>query len=311
MTTRLIIDTDPGVDDAHAILLAFAHPDARVEALTTVAGNAALEQTTRNACTILEVLGRAGVPVYAGCDRPLLGGRHDAAYVHGSDGLGDSGFPPPRRGPADEHAVHALIRLASQSPGEITLCAIGPLTNLALAVRLDPGLPGRFRRLVVMGGAIRGMGNMAAAPSAEFNVWSDPEAAAIVLDAWPGLDLISWETTVAHGLDEAQIAALMSVDTPRGEFFRRITGPMLAYVRDVLRQPRLFAPDSLAVAAALEPGIVLEAAHHPVQVELAGAHTRGQTTVDWHGLTGRPPNARLVLAIDRGRFWDLLRASLA
>jgi len=131
------------------------------------------------------------VPVYAGCDRSIVGDAIDAGYFHGQDGLGNSGYPPSPRQVADEHAVHALIRLASESPGELTLAAIGPLTNVALVVRLDPTLPQKYRRLVVMGGSIRGTGNITTA--AEFNIYADPEAAAIVFDAWPGLTLVSWE----------------------------------------------------------------------------------------------------------------------
>jgi len=127
----LVIDTDPGVDDAHAMMAACAHPDARIEAITTVAGNVSLERTTANACTILDVLEK-NVPVYAGCSRPLVGDAVEAGHIHGTDGLGDSGYPPSPHRVEDEHAVNALIRLANESPGELTLVAIGPLTNVVL-----------------------------------------------------------------------------------------------------------------------------------------------------------------------------------
>jgi len=304
---RLVIDTDPGVDDAHAIMMAFAHPEAHVEALTTVAGNVSLERTTANACTILDVLGR-DVPVYAGCARPLVAATSDASYFHGEDGLGDSGYPPSARQVADEHAVNALIRLANESPGELTLAAIGPLTNLALATRLDPTLAGKYERLVVMGGAIRGMGN--ATPAAEFNAYADPEAAAIVFDAWPGLTLISWETTMAHGFTAEQIEVLLSLDSPRAEFFRRISQRTIALIQQILGRKMLLEPDLLAVAVALEPGIVRKAETHYVQVELAGKHTRGQTTVDWFDRTGHEPNVNLALELDAERLWKLLQAAV-
>lgn len=304
---RLVIDTDPGVDDAHAIMMAFAHPEAQVEALTTVAGNVSLERTTANACTILDVLER-DVPVYAGCDRPLVARSPDASTVHGKDGLGDSGYPPSKRRLGDEHAVSALVRLASASPGELTLVAIGPLTNVALATRLDPRLPKKVRRLIVMGGAIRGTGNVT--PTAEFNVYTDPEAAAIVFDAWPGLTLVSWETTLAHGLSPDRVEALMALDSPRAEFFRAITWRTIEFIHQVLGRPELLMPDGLAMAVALEPGVVCRAERHHVQVELAGRHTRGQTVVDWSGDTGQEPNAHLVLDIDRERVWDLMQAAI-
>jgi purine nucleosidase len=304
---RFVIDTDPGVDDAHAIMMAFAHPEAQIEALTTVAGNVSLAQTTANACTLLDVLGQ-DVPVYAGCSRALVARAPDARYFHGQDGLGDSGYPPSTRQVAGEHAVHALLRLANESPGELTLVALGPLTNLALATRLDPTLPERYKRLVAMGGAICGTGNVT--PAAEFNVYSDPEAAAIVFEAWPGLTLISWETTVAHGFTDEQVATLMAVNSPRAEFFRRITRRTIEVLHQLLGRQEWLAPDGLAVAVALEPEIVRKAERHYVQVELAGQHTRGQTTVDWTDQSGHEPNVNLVLELDRERLWELMLAAV-
>jgi purine nucleosidase len=304
---RLVIDTDPGVDDAHAIMMASAHPEAQVEAITTVAGNVSLERTTANACTILDVL-EQDVPVFAGCGRPLVGRAPDASYVHGADGLGDSGYPPSRRRVADEHAVNALIRLANDSPGALTLVALGPLTNLALATRLDPTLLRKYKRLIVMAGSIRGVGNVT--PAVEFNAYTDPEAAAIVFDAWPGLTLISWETTMAHGFTPEQVDTLMAMDSPRAEFFRRITRRTLDFLHHELGRQVLLAPDGLAVAVALEPDIVRRAETHYVQVELAGHHTRGQTTVDWSDRTGHEPNVNLVLELDAQRLWRLMQAAV-
>jgi purine nucleosidase len=304
---RFVIDTDPGVDDAHAIMMAFAHPQAKIEAITTVAGNVSLERTTANACTILDVLGQ-DVPVFAGCDRALVARTPDAGHVHGTDGLGDSGYPPSQRNVTDEHAVNVLVRLANEAPGELTLIAIGPLTNLALATRLDPTLPGKYKGLVVMGGAIRGVGNVT--PSAEFNVYTDPEASAIMYDAWPGLTLVSWETTMAHPFSTEQVETLMAIDSPRGEFFRRITRRTVEFLHELLGRQELLAPDGLAVAVALEPDIVRKAETHYVQVELAGQHTRGQTIVDWHDITEHEPNVNLVLELDTDRLWELTQAAV-
>jgi len=304
---RLVIDTDPGVDDAQAIMMALAHPEVQVEAITTVAGNGSLERTTGNACIILDVL-EWDVPVYAGCSRALVADPIDASFVHGQDGLGDSDYPRSTRKVADEHAVQALVRMANASPGELTLAAIGPLTNLALATRLDPTLPDKYRRLVVMGGAIRGMGNETAA--AEFNVYADPEAAAIVLDAWPGLTLVSWETALAHPLTAEQLEALMAIDSPRAEFFQRITRRPVEIIEQLLGVRAWFVADVLAVAVALEPDIVRKAEAHYVQVELAGQHTRGETVVDWYDRTGQEPNVNLVLEVDMERFGELTQAAV-
>ena len=301
---RLVIDTDPGVDDAQAIMMAFAHPEAQVEAITTVAGNVSLERTTANACTILDVI-EQDVPVYAGCGRPLVADPFDASFAHGEDGLGDSGYPASKRRVDDEHAVRALIRLANASPGELTLVAIGPLTNVALATRLDPALPTKYKRLVVMGGSIRGIGNIT--PAAEFNVYADPEAAAIVFDAWPGLTLVSLETALDHGLSAEQVETLLTIDSPRAEFFRRVTQRRLEIVQQFLGVRGLFPSDALAMAVALEPDIVREVEARYVQVELAGQHTRGYTAVDRWGRTGHEANVNLVLGVDVGRFWELMQ----
>ena len=310
---RLVVDTDPGVDDAHAILLAFAHPDVRVEAITTVAGNVALPLTTANAATILDILEVTAerTPIYAGADRALLGAGGDAALVHGADGLGSSGYPASGRRIEAEHGVLALIRLADESPGELTLVALGPLTNLALALRLDPQLPRKYKSLVVMGGAIRSAGNMRARPSTEFNIFTDPEAAAIVFDDWPGLSLVSWETTLQYLVSNTLARQMMAAHSPRAEFFRRITEGILNYDEVTLGQPGLFAPDPLAMAIAIEPEMVQRSELRSVTVELTGKHTRGQTTVDWTRLTGQTPNVNVVLDVDGPRFFQLLEASVA
>ena len=175
----LLIDTDPGVDDALALLMAFNDTRHDVVGLTIAAGNVGLEHTVRNALKVCEVAGRADVPVYAGCPQPLLHPSVDAAHVHGIDGFGDVGLPPAARAADAEHAALAILRLSHVHAGELLLVALGPLTNLALALTLDPTLPQRVARLVVMGGALTGHGNITAA--AEFNIGFDPEAAHIAV----------------------------------------------------------------------------------------------------------------------------------
>lgn len=304
---RLVIDTDPGVDDAHALMAALAYPGATVEALTTVVGNVSLDHTTTNACRILDAMG-VDVPVYRGCARPLIAPPSNASAFHGADGLGDSESGPVARHPAGEHAVQALIRLANEAPGALTLLAIGPLTNVAMAVRLDPALPTKLPRLVVMGGAIRGMGN--ATPATEYNFRGDPEAAAIVFEAWPMVTLVSWETTLAHAFTPQQVDALLAVDTPRADFLRRVTAKTFAFIESFTGERRMLEPDLLAAAIALEPSIVRASERHHVQIELAGDNTRGQSTVDWFQRTGKSPNCEVVLELDTARVFEMLRAAL-
>ena len=306
---RLVIDTDPGVDDAHAILLAGSHPDAQIEAITTLSGNVSLANTTANACKILDVL-NLDVPIFAGANGALLEREHlDAQHVHGLDGLGDAGIPASGRVAEKEHAVHALIRMADENPGELTLVAIGPLTNVALGTRLDPDLPQKYKGLIVMGGAIYAQGNTPNT-TAEFNFYHDPEAAAIVFDAWMNITLSSWETTIKYMLNEALVRELMSKSTPKGEFFNRITTNLLSFTKEHYGSKKLFAPDGLAMAVAVEPNIVTKSAECYVQIECMGKFTRGQSIVDWRGRLGKVPNTKIVLELDEGRFAELMRQAL-
>ena len=305
---RLIIDTDPGVDDAHAILLALAHPDVKVEAITTVNGNVGLDLTTANALKILDAAGK-DVPVYRGCDRPLVNRALSAAHVHGEDGLGDCGIPASKKTAQSEHAVHALIRLANENPGEFTLAAIGPLTNLAAALTIDPDLPSKFKQLVVMGGAIYSKGNTSTV-TAEFNIHTDPEAASMVFSSWPMLTLLSWETTLEHVFNRAALDRFFNLGTPRAKFFHDTNQKILTFIRERLGQDMLFAPDGLALAAAVEPGIVKKSEKRYVSVELHGSQTRGQTVVDWYGSTQKAPNTEIILEVDQNRFIQLMENGL-
>ena len=302
---RLIIDTDPGVDDAQAILMALAHPSTTVEAITTVAGNVGIEHTTRNACAVLDVAG-ADVPIFAGADGPLVGRRIEAAEVHGSDGLGDCGRSGSDRQARDEHGANAIVELTRAHPGELTLVCLGPLTNVALATRLDPTLPKRVRRIVVMGGAVRATGNSSAV--AEFNVHADPEAASVVFDAWSEVTLVTWEATLAHPLP-SDLLSVRAANTPAATFVREISAHASRYVRDFLGVDDLFVPDPLAMAVTLEPDIVLEERTCQIRVELAGAHTRGQT-VALRDTSSGEAIVRLIERVDGDRLRDLVLLAL-
>ena len=305
---RLIIDTDPGVDDAHAILLALAHPGVQVEAITTVNGNVDLDCTTANALKILDAAGK-DVPVYRGCDRPLINRPENADFVHGLDGLGDCGIPASKRQVQSEHAVNALMRLANENPGELTLVAIGPLTNLAVALSIDSDLPRKFKELVIMGGAVYARGNTETV-TAEFNIHTDPEAAQMVFSAWPMLTLLSWETTLAHKLPRDVLERFFQLETHRAKFFRDTIGKISTYINEHLQEDMLFAPDGLAMAVAVEPGIVKRSEKKYVSIELHGSLTRGQTVVDWRGRSERSPNTEIVLELDHERFIELLENGL-
>ena len=303
----LLIDTDPGVDDALAVLMAFNDPRHEVVGLTVAAGNVGLEHTVANALRLVE-LGGADVPVFPGCPTPLVHPAMDAAHVHGSDGFGDAGLPAAGARQADEHAALAILRLSHEHAGRLLLVALGPLTNLALALRLDPSLPERVARLVVMGGAVTARGNVT--PAAEFNIAFDPEAAHIVFRAFPRLELADWEATVAHGLPHERMDQWLAADSGRARFYDAISLHSRRWSADS-RGPLWFCADALAMAWALQPEGARETAERPVVVELEGRHTRGATIVDWQQQTGAEDNALVLLRYDQDRFERLVRDALA
>ncbi|GLQ90521.1 nucleoside hydrolase [Dyella flagellata] len=303
---QLLIDTDPGVDDALAILMAHEHAD--VLGLSIAAGNVGLAHTARNARTLVDLLG-ATTPVFAGCPTPLVRlPEEDAAFVHGHDGLGDVGFPEPRTAAANEHAALAILRLTHERPGEITLVALAPLTNLALALRLDPSLPQRVKRLVVMGGAVTGHGNTGRIP-AEFNIGFDAEAAHVVFESFPDFDLVDWELTLRHAFDEDEFDHWLAAGDHRAGFFGSVFGVARQTNRERGRRG-VIAADALAMAVAIDPSVVVRSERHWVGVELDGRLTRGATVVDWGDRLGRPAQARVVLKLDQPKFATMVRRAL-
>ncbi|RXR04261.1 nucleoside hydrolase [Pseudoxanthomonas composti] len=304
----LLIDTDPGVDDALALLMALHCPQHEVVGLTIAAGNVGLRYTVRNALKLCEVAGRPDIPVFAGCAEPLLHPSPDAAEVHGQDGFGDVGFPEARTQVQDEHAALALLRLSHQYAGELVLVTLGPLTNVALALKLDPTLPTRIKRLVVMAGAVSAHGNIT--PAAEFNVAFDPEAAHLVLRAFPKFDLADWEATLAHGFLHREVEQWLQAASERARFYEAISRNTRLWSED-RRGDHWHSADSLAMAFALDPEGALEIAERPLGVELAGTLTRGATVTDWNRQTGAPDNARILLRYDQARFEARVRAALA
>ena len=309
--SSLIIDTDAGVDDAIALLMALNHPHTQVAGITTVNGNVNVDQVTDNVCIILDQMNR-DVPVYKGCDRPLFTAPMTADVVHGSDGLGGvaAKYLPSRHEPESEHAALALMRLARELAGNFTLLAMGPLTNLALAVRLDPEFVNHVPRLVVMGGAIETHGNVT--PVAEYNIYADPEAAAIVFEAgFLEIWLVSWETTLKYPLFWDQFDRLASQATPNGKFFNEITTITAQVLRERFGLPGLLLPDPLAAAVALDPEIVTEAPCLPVSVVTNGKQARGMTSVDWMNQTGEPANVFVVTALNESSVFDMLGSALS
>ena len=306
----LLIDTDPGVDDALALLMAFADERHDIVGLTIAAGNVGLVHTVANALKLCEVAGRDDVPVFPGCGEPLLHATSGASHVHGSDGFGDAGYVPAARAAEAEHAALAILRLSHEYAGRLLLVALGPLTNIALALKLDPTLPTRIARCVVMGGAVTGHGNIT--PAAEFNSWFDPEAAHLVFSGFPRIELADWEAVLRHGLDHAQAAGWMrDAGTPRAAFYEAISRHTRAGPHD-RRGHDWYCADAVAMALALAPEGAAPRVERPADVDLSRGERRGATVVDWdRRQPGRPDNVAILMHYDQARFEAMVRGALA
>jgi inosine-uridine nucleoside N-ribohydrolase len=309
MPTRIILDCDPGVDDALAIAFAHGHPGIDLAGLTTVAGNVGLAKTTANALAVCEFIGAAGTPVTAGCAGPLLRPALDARQVHGDSGLGGAVLPPATASPAAGHAIDFIIDTVGAARGEITLVATGPLTNIALAVRREPRLADWVRAFVIMGGST-GRGNTT--PAAEYNIWADPEAAAAVFRAGWIVTMLGLDVTLRTGASEAVLRRMDELGALGTDLLR----PALEQYRSVSEpgprgglggsSPLGAGPpvhDVCAVAWVAQPDLFgLVPAR--VQVELAGQFTAGMTVTDFAAPGDVGSNALVAMRIDVDRFWE-------
>ena len=307
---KMIIDTDAGVDDAQAIILALADPKVDVIAITTLTGNVHIRHVVPNVLTILQAM-EMDIPVFAGIDRPLVSEWEDAEEFHGEDGLGNyTDRPPVTRTLEDENAVLALLRLSKEYEGELTLVALGPLTNLAMAIRLDPDFSSRIKKFVFMGGTIAAHGNTPNL-TAEYNIYTDPEAAFITIDAFKESTMLSWETTIAHGFTWEQFDALYAIDTPRGKFFKRISTETGNRQKNVNKSSSYVLPDPLAMAITLKPELIIESTHNFVTVELNGRHTRGQTVIDYRKRNMNTPNCHIIHRVNTAGMYQMFVDALS
>ncbi len=277
MPLPMIIDTDTASDDAVALIMALRAPEVEVKAITIVAGNVNVKQGSRNARYTVELCG-ADVPVYEGAARPLVREPNRASFFHGQDGLGDRGYPEPIRPPAKGDAVSVLIETIRAHPG-LLVVTLGPLTNLALALERDPGIPESVGRCVIMGGAACVVGNVT--PAAEYNVWCDPEAARACFRSGLPIEMVGWELCRGEAnLDDDDIARCRALDTPRAHFAIDTNAKALEANRTLFHDPGIGLPDPVAMAVALDPEVVTRKSRHAVDVECEGTLTRGMTVVD-------------------------------
>jgi Inosine-uridine nucleoside N-ribohydrolase len=303
MAQRIILDCDPGIDDALAIAFAHGHPGIELVGITTVAGNVGLAKTTANALAVSEFVGAAGTPVTAGCAGPLLRPALDARQVHGDSGLGGAVLPPAAASPAPGHAIDYIVDTVGAAPGEITLVATGPLTNIALAVKREPRLADWVRRFVIMGGSA-GRGNVT--PAAEYNIWADPEAAAAVFRAGWTVTMLGLDVTCDRGdrggaaADERARALGTGLLLPALEQYHSVSEPAGPPVHDVCAVAWVAEPDLFGLVPAR------------VQVEVTGQFTAGMTVTDFDfpGEVGSG-NAQVAMRIDADRFWDVTLGTYA
>jgi purine nucleosidase len=305
---RFLIDTDTASDDAVALVMALKNPNIKVEAITVVAGNVPLEQATQNALYTVELC-NADAPVYAGVAKPLMRTLETAQNVHGQDGMGDIGLPLRGRQPASGHAVNAFIETINRFAGDITLVSLGPLTNVALALQLDPSIANKVKRYVMMGGIGFGYGNVTAA--AEFNIWVDPEAAKIVFDSGLPIEMVGWDISYKYAtFDEKDGAALYAIGTPLARLCVDIQRVVQNFALTETKLAGFDLPDPIAMAIAIDPTITTQAEHLFVDVETKSELCRGQTVVDHLNLFRRAPNAQVVRAADRAKFVALLHEAV-
>lgn len=304
---RILLDCDPGHDDAIAILLAARSPALQLEAITTVAGNQTLEKTTRNALKVCSVAGIRTVPIAAGMDRPLVRDLRVAANIHGASGLDGPSLPEPDVPLAPIHGVDLLIEKLLASNGDLTIVATGPLTNVAAAMRREPRIVPRIQQIVLMGGAI-GLGNTT--PAAEFNIYVDPEAAHIVFSCGRPVTMIGLDVTHQAQATLEVRARIRALGGP----VARLVDDLLGFFGETYLQVYGFpAPpvhDPCAVAWVIDPTLIRSLPMR-VDVELRGEWTTGRTVCDRYGRTDRPANAEVGLQLDTSRFWDLLIETLA
>jgi purine nucleosidase len=316
----LLIDTDTASDDAVALIMALRSPQVRVLAITTVAGNVAVQQATRNALYTAELCG-SKVPVFMGAEEPLNRPHQPAHWFHGRDGLGDHGYPPPARSQEKVPALEAIISTVECNPG-LVLVTLGPLTNLALALQLNPGIAKNVSRCVIMGGAPCCEGNVT--PAAEYNIWCDPEAARIVLHSGLPIELVGWHLCRGDAaLNPDDIKQVLSFGTPQARFAIECNSRAQEAYFEQTGQHGISLPDPVAMSIALDPTIVTEQSEHYVDVETSSELTLGMTVVDRLNVAGNERNravwepvlrhgkkAKVYWTIDNSRWKQALYSGL-
>ncbi len=304
MPRHFLIDTDTASDDAVALVMAMQRPDVQVEAITVVAGNVPVDQGVQNALYTVELCGQA-IPVHRGLPAPLTRPLETAQFVHGQDGMGDIGLPLSGRSPASTDAICVLRETIHRFSGAVTLVTLGPLTNVAVALRQDPSIAQAVSECVIMGGTGQGHGNMS--PVAEYNFWADPEAARIVFESGMPIKMVGWDISRTFAVFNSEdTAALRAIGTPLARFCVDIQRTVEQFALTTTRLPGFDLPDPIAMAIALDPTVATRTHHCFVAIETVSDLCRGQSIVDHLHLLGREPNAEVVVEASREQFLLIL-----
>ena len=299
---HIIIDTDPGADDALTFLLALASPEIQLEALTVTQGNVTVETGTRNALAVLEFLNANNIPVAQGTSLPMVGPLLASDHVHGSSGLGNAKLSESKAQPVSQHAIDYLIERFLAEPGKISLFAIGPLTNVALAIRKEPCFANAVKELVIMGGAIREGGNIT--PQAEFNIYADPHAAHIVFHSGIPITLIPLDVTHKCMLYAKDIQRLQKTNSPISRFVEDATAVYLEFTKEKTGIDGCALHDPLTLATVIAPELLtLEELY--VDVDISSGPSMGSTFADFYGNTGKPANMKVALDVRGEEFVEL------
>ena len=305
---RILIDTDPGIDDSLAILLALASPELRLEALTIVHGNCSTMQGSRNALSVLELGGAAHIPVASGCLYPLVQPSLLAPETHGDEGIGYARLPQPKTSVSARHGVDVLIETMLSAPGEFTIVAIGPLTNLAVAIRREPAIVPAIGELIIMGGAMNHPGNTT--PLAEFNAYVDPHAAHIVFHSGAPITLVPLDVTYQCILTLEDVRRLANLPSSLPHFIAEATRFYMQFHDEYQKIDGCVINDPLALALAFAPNLCEYVETH-VDIDISGGVSMGKTFADVYHMTGKPANMRVAMQVRARDFIELFLERMA
>ncbi len=300
--TRILFDTDPGIDDSLAFLLALASPELVVEGISAVHGNCSVDQAAANALGVLELAGAANIPVARGFGLPLVQPSLLAPETHGEAGIGYATLPAPKQKPVRQHSVDFLIEKILAAPGEITLVCIGPLSNVAVALRKEPRIIAAVKEAIIMGGAIRHQGNTT--PLAEFNVYVDPHAAHMVFHSGMPITLVPLDVTYQCALRPADVQRLRKINSPITEFIADSTRFYMEYHDQYQKIEGCIINDPLALALTFAPALC-DYEEHYVDVDISGGVSLGKTFADFYKATGQPANMKIALGVRSRDFLEI------